>query len=171
MLQGEPDELYMLRKNFTHGISRLNQFNFTYDLLIKPQHLSYAVSLVKQFPNQKFVLDHIAKPDIVNKNSYQEWITGIKALSMHDNVWCKLSGMVTEANWYTWTKPDIEPFINHVLESFGPSRIMFGSDWPVCLVAASYESTLLLVEVSIQKLSMTEQEQIMGKTAVKFYNL
>lgn len=169
ILQAEPDEQFMLRKNFIQGISRLQKFNFTYDLLIKPQHLSHALKLIRQFPEQKFVIDHIAKPDIANGH-YKDWAIGMKALSACENVWCKFSGMVTEANWKEWTQHDILPYMNLVLEVFGPARLMYGSDWPVCLVAASYERTIGLVEEFIQQLSLSEQNQIMGETAARFYS-
>lgn len=170
ILQGEEDDRYMLQKNFLHGISQLQQFNFTYDLLIKQQHLPHALSLVKQFPEQKFVVDHIAKPDM-RSGLQEQWKEGMQMLSECENVWCKFSGMVTEADCSDWKKSDITPYMDVVLESFGPSRILFGSDWPVCLLAASYKQTLLLVEEHIQKLSAAEQELIMGKTALKFYNI
>jgi L-fuconolactonase len=132
--------------------------------------LKYAVEFVKAFPNQSFVLDHIAKPYIKDQK-IDEWKSDIQKLAAHENVSCKVSGMVTEANWQSWTKEDFKPYLETVSEAFGPKRLMYGSDWPVCLVAASYESVLNLVKDFFSTFSKSEQELIFGDNAVRFYKL
>ena len=140
ILQGE-DPAFMLRPEFLRGIAVLKDFGYTYDVLIFPQHLNASLELVKQFPEQLFVIDHIAKPDI--KNSLLEnWEKGIRALAAMPNVYCKISGMVTEANWQTWTKEDLFPYLAVVTDAFGTNRLLYGSDWPVCLVAAGYHEMM-----------------------------
>ncbi len=123
-----------------------------------------------EFPNQLFVLDHIAKPEIKNKN-INEWKKNILSLGGHENVFCKISGMVTEADWKNWTKDDFIPYIDVVVNAFGTKRIMFGSDWPVCLVAASYSKMKKIVDDYFSFFSKNEQKNFYGKTATRFYNL
>jgi L-fuconolactonase len=170
ILQGETDRALMLKPAFLNGISKLRDFGFTYDILIFPDQLKYAAELVSQFPDQPFVLDHIAKPDIKNQ-TINEWERDIRELGRFENVYCKASGMVTEADWEIWEQDDFTPYLDVVFEAFGTGRVMFGSDWPVCLVAASYERTLELVKDYSSKLSVHEQELFWGANATKFYNL
>ncbi|WP_316813505.1 amidohydrolase family protein [Pedobacter heparinus] len=170
ILQGEQDRALMLKPAFLNGISKLKQFGYTYDVLIFPDQLKYAAELVSKFPDQPFVLDHIAKPDIKNKNT-GDWKRDIIALAQHENVYCKVSGMVTEANWQHWKTEDFEPYLDVVFEAFGPERLMYGSDWPVCLVAASYRQVVSLTEQYTLKLSADEQNMFWGGNAIKFYNL
>jgi L-fuconolactonase len=170
ILQGEQDRALMLKPEFVKGISKLKQFNYTYDILIFPDQLKYAAELVSKFPDQPFVLDHIAKPDIKNGTT-ADWKKDILALAKHENVSCKVSGMVTEADWKNWKASNFEPYLDIVFEAFGIERLMYGSDWPVCLVAASYAQTLGLMETYTAKLSVNEQELFWGGNAVKFYNL
>jgi L-fuconolactonase len=170
VLQGEKQRDFMLRPSFMRGIEQLEKFGFTYDILIFPDQLKYAVEFVKAFPNQSFVLDHIAKPYIKDQK-IDEWKSDIQKLAAHENVSCKVSGMVTEANWQSWTKEDFKPYLETVSEAFGPKRLMYGSDWPVCLVAASYESVLNLVKDFFSTFSKSEQELIFGDNAVRFYKL
>ncbi|SMC74340.1 amidohydrolase family protein [Pedobacter africanus] len=170
ILQGEQDRALMLKPEFVKGIGKLRQFNYTYDILIFPDQLKYAAELVSKFPDQPFVLDHIAKPDIKNGTT-ADWKKDILALAKHENVSCKVSGMVTEADWKNWKASDFEPYLDIIFEAFGIERLMYGSDWPVCLVSASYAQTLGLIETYTAKLSVNEQELFWGGNAVKFYNL
>ncbi len=170
VVQGEADHNFMLRADFMNGIAALGKYNFTYDILIFPHQLGAALELVRRFPNQKFVIDHIAKP-YIKDGFYDGWAALIKAISQHKNVYCKLSGMTTEADYNSWTPEQIEPYMQHILDSFGSERILFGSDWPVCLVAGNYTKTKKLVTNFIAKLSEEAQSAIMGRNAVQFYNL
>ncbi len=170
VLQGESDRALMLKPAFMNGISKLEKFDFTYDILIFPDQLKYTAEFVAAFPNQKFVIDHIAKPDIKNKK-IEEWEKGIRAVAKHENVYCKISGMVTEADWKNWKKEDFIPCMRTVAESFGIKRIMYGSDWPVCLVAASYEKLLDIVKEYFSSFSENEQQLFFGGNASRFYNL
>ncbi len=170
VLQGEAQRDLMLQPDFTRGIGLLNKYNFTYDLLIFPDQLLFAKELVVQFPDQPFVLDHIAKP-LIKKGNMEPWKMAIHAAAQHQNLYCKLSGMVTEADWQGWTKDDIYPYLDVVLESFGPDRIMFGSDWPVCLVAASYDKVVALMTDYFSSFRQSEQEQFFGGNATRFYKL
>ncbi|MES2239225.1 MAG: amidohydrolase family protein [Bacteroidota bacterium] len=170
VVQGEADHNFMLRPDFLNGITALEQYNFTYDILIFPHQLGVTLELVRRFPNQKFVIDHIAKPYIKDR-FYDGWAAAMKAISEYPNVYCKLSGMTTEADYNSWTPEQIEPYMQLVLEAFGANRILFGSDWPVCLVAGNYTKTKELVTNFIAKLSSDEQAAIMGANAMQFYNL
>lgn len=170
ILQGEPERDFMLRTAFLDGIGLLNKYNFTYDILIYPDQLKYTEQFVKNFPDQRFVIDHIAKPDIKNHN-ISSWKKDILALAKHNNVFCKVSGMITEANWNSWQQENFIPFLEVVFEAFGIDRIMFGSDWPVCNVAGGYNRALRIIEEYTSVLTIAEQELIMGGNAIKFYNL
>jgi L-fuconolactonase len=170
VLQGESQRDLMLQPRFRKGISLLRKYGFTYDILIFPDQLVYANELVREFPDQLFVLDHIAKPPIKNKK-IDEWKKDILALGAHENVYCKISGMVTEADWKNWTSDDFIPYIDVVVNAFGTKRIMFGSDWPICLVAASYSKMKKIVDDYFSFFSKNEQKNFYGKTAIKFYNL
>ncbi len=164
----EPD--FLLNAAFCRGIGELEQYNFTYDILVYPAHLPAALEFVRKFPNQKFVLDHLAKPPI-RTGEVEPWKSLIAEIGKHDNVYCKLSGMVTEADFKNWKLSDFQPYLDVIMNSFGPKRIMFGSDWPVCLVAASYEQQLDIVKKFIDPLSPSEKKGIMGENAVRFYHL
>jgi len=164
----EPD--FMLKDDFLKGINLLHKYNFTYDVLIYPKHLAAAFELVKQFPQQSFVIDHMAKPDVNNKE-IKEWEQGIRAISTCANVSCKLSGLVTEANWQTWKKQDLAPYINIIVQAFGIERILFGSDWPVCLLASSYDRWLSVVKDFFSEYPIEDQEKIFSKNAMNFYHL
>ncbi|MEM7381975.1 MAG: amidohydrolase family protein [Bacteroidota bacterium] len=170
VVQGEPDHNFLLRSDFLRGISLLEKFDSTYDILIFPHQLGASLEFVRRFPKQQFVLDHIAKPYI--KDGYFDgWAVLMKELAKHENVHCKLSGMITEADYNNWTPKQIEPYMNVVLEAFGADRLMYGSDWPVCLVAGSYTQVKNLVTDFISTLSQEEQSHIMGTNAQKFYKL
>ena len=170
VVQGEADHNFLLRPNFSRGISLLEKHNFTYDILVFPHQLGSVLEFVKKFPYQKFVIDHIAKPYI--KDGYFEgWATMMTAIGKHKNVSCKMSGMVTEADFNIWTPEQIHPYMDTVLEAFGSKRILFGSDWPVCLVAGNYSKIKKLTTDFISQLSKIEQNSIMGNNAIEFYNL
>lgn len=160
----------MLQPEFIKGLRTLNKYGYSYDLLVLADQLPYVKELVAQFPNQKFVIDHIAKPDIKNGH-LQEWSRWMAEIARYENVSCKISGMVTEADWKIWCDEDFYPCIETVVEAFGTERIMYGSDWPVCLVAASYEETLGIVQDYFASFSENEQEKFFGGNAVEFYNL
>ncbi|HEY8782349.1 MAG TPA: amidohydrolase family protein [Mucilaginibacter sp.] len=170
VLQGEADRALMLNPQFTKGISALKAHDFTYDILIFPDQLGYTHQFVKTFGGHRFVIDHIAKPDIKNKNM-DKWANGIKAIAKHENVWCKVSGMITEADWYGWVLADFEPYLDIVFEAFGTKRVMFGSDWPVCNVAGGYRQMLSVVKFYTSKLSTEEQARFWGLNAIEFYKL
>lgn len=169
MLQGE-DPSFMLQPDFLRGLKALQEFGFTYDLLIYPKHFSAAVELVKQFPEQAFVIDHLAKPDIKN-SEMAAWKKGIEALAAFPNVSCKVSGMVTEADWQHWQPSDLFPYLDTVTGAFGMKRLLYGSDWPVCLVAASYESMMAPVKEYYSNFSATEQAALFGQNAAVFYHV
>ena len=169
VLQGE-DPAFMLQPAFVNGIAALQAFGFTYDILIFPKHLPAAMELVKKFPDQAFVIDHIAKPYIKDA-LIDEWKMNMKIIAQFPNVHCKISGMVTEADWKLWTNQDLFPYIETVTEAFGTHRLLYGSDWPVCLVAASYEEMISPVKEYFSTFTQTEQESVFGKNAVQFYHL
>ncbi len=170
IVQDEPDEYFMLRPEFRRGISLLEKYGLTYDILIYPKQLSSTLELVKTFPNQSFVLDHIAKPKIDGAVD-DCWAHYIKELGQQDNVYCKISGMVTEATWGKWYKTDFVPYLDRVFESFVPERIMFGSDWPVCLLSGEYQNVLDIVQTYLSKYNKDIRRKIMGQNAISFYNL
>ncbi|HVX26802.1 MAG TPA: amidohydrolase family protein [Parafilimonas sp.] len=171
ILQGEANRALMLETNFKNGISLLSRFNFTYDILIFPDQLKYALELVQLFPEQKFVIDHLAKP-YIKTNEIEDWKNDIGKFKSCENVYCKVSGMVTEADWNNHLSQTFEPYLYVVAETFGTKRLMYGSDWPVCLVAASsYNEVFKIVEQYFSSFSKDEQENIFGNNAARFYNL
>lgn len=170
VLQGEPDRALMLQPEFKRGISLLSNYNYTYDILIFPDQLKYAYELAASFPEQKFILDHIAKPGI-KAGTIGNWENEIRALGKLPNVWCKVSGMVTEADWQHWKPEDFRPYLDIVTEAFGMKRLVYGSDWPVCLVAASYTRMLELVKNYYAQFSEDEQAAFFGGNAAEFYHL
>lgn len=170
VLQGEADRALMLNPQFTKGLNFLKPYDFTYDILIFPDQLGYTHQLVKTFGGTRFVIDHIAKPDIKNKN-IEKWAAGINAVAKHENVYCKVSGMVTEADWQSWVLTDFEPYLDVIFEAFGINRVMFGSDWPVCNVAGGYQQMLSIVKNYTSKLSVDEQARFWGLNAIEFYKL
>ena len=167
--QSEPDD-FLLRDAFQHGISYLQDFNFTYDLLVYPAQLESAIRLVEAFPDQRFVLDHIAKPNI-KEGRIEPWATHINTLGQFPNVFCKLSGMITEADHHEWSYEQLAPYLEVVLEAFGIDRMMFGSNWPVCLLAGQYNQVLNVVETYISEFSQKEKDLILRENAINFYNL
>ena len=170
VLQGEQQRDFMLRSDFQNGIGLLARYDFAYDILIYPDQLPYIPAFVEKFPDQRFVIDHIAKPDIRNK-SIEDWRSQMKKIGQYENVYCKISGMTTEADWNTWRSEDIRPYLDVVVEEFGIKKIMFGSDWPVCLLAGSYDKVLALVKNYFSDFSLAEQKLFFAENAVRFYNL
>ena len=170
VLQDEPDDYYISRDDFNRGVAQLRRFNLIYDILIFERHLPQTIKFVDRHPNQVFVLNHIAKPRIKD-NLITPWRENISELARRPNVSCKISGMVTEADFQSWTEAQLQPYLETVLEAFGPSRLMFGSDWPVCLLACRYERWFKIVSKFIGRLSGDEQERIQGGTAVEIYRL
>ena len=169
MVQGEADD-FMLRDDFRRGIAALKTHNYIYDILVFHHQLPAAIDLANRFPNQAFVLDHIAKPNI-KSGEIKSWKASIVELAKAENVFCKISGMVTEANWKTWTPEDLKPYLDVVFENFTPERLMFGSDWPVCLVASEYELVVKTLEDYIAQLPIVQQELIWYRNAERFYGL
>jgi L-fuconolactonase len=170
VVQDEPDDRFMLREDFIRGLGMLAGFDLTYDILIFPRHLAVACELVEKFPEQRFVLDHIAKP-FIKDGKVAPWDEGIRRLAEFPNVFCKVSGMVTEADWHRWRPADFRPYLDVVFEAFGPRRIMFGSDWPVCTLAGTYADVVKIVSDYVQHLSAEEQADVWGETAIRFYGL
>jgi L-fuconolactonase len=170
IVQAEANIDFMLLESFQNGISKLGKYNFTYDILIFPKHLENAAKLVAKFPEQKFVIDHLAKPDFKNKE-FSNWETGIKAIAKFPNVMCKVSSLVTEADWNNWRVTDFIYCLNVVTEIFGTDRLMFGSDWPVSLLAASYAESCNIAEHYFSKFPKEEQDKFWRKNAIDFYRL
>lgn len=167
--QGEPDG-FMLGREFNAGIATLRDFGLVYDILIFERQLREAVRLVDSHPKQVFVLDHVAKPRI-RDHALDPWRDNLRELARRPNVYCKLSGLVTEADHRHWSPAQLRPYVEHALEVFGPRRLMFGSDWPVCLVACGYAKWAGLVRELIARLTAAEQRRILGGTAVEAYGL
>jgi L-fuconolactonase len=170
IVQDESDDRFMLRPAFCHGISLLHDRDLTYDILIYPRQLPAAAELVARFPRQRFVLDHLAKPDIRSRK-IQEWEKAIRALAAFPLVFCKASGLVTEAEWANWTPSDIRPYLDVVYDCFGPHRLLAGSDWPVCTVAADYQRTIALIDDYMKDKPHVEQEAVMGGNAARLWRL
>lgn len=169
VIHDEPDD-FMSRSDFQHGISLLNEYGLTYDLLLFPRHLPAASDLVSKFPEQIFILDHLAKPNI-RENQVELWKSGIIKLAGFPNVFCKLSGMVTEAVWNEWDQSTFTPYLDVAFEAFGASRLMIGSDWPVCLLGGEYDKVLGIVRNYISQFDRTVQNKILGENSIKIYNL
>lgn len=170
IVQSEPDDRFLLRPEFLRGIAALEEFDLAYDILIYAKHLPVASEFVQLFPRQRFVLDHMAKPPIKAKE-IDSWADGIRRLAAFPNVFCKLSGLVTEAHWQRWTPDDITPYLEVAFDSFGPDRLMVGSDWPVCLVAASYAQATGLVKNYILKRAPGRLSDVLGGNAQRFWQL
>jgi L-fuconolactonase len=168
--QSEPDDRFLLRPAFLRGLSRLEEFGLAYDVLIYSHHLPVAAELAGLLPRQRFVLDHLAKPDI-RRGERQVWERDLRALAAHANVWAKLSGLVTEADWGRWTAADIRPYLDVAFDCFGWERLMIGSDWPVCTVAADYERTMAVVTDYLAGRPNAERDAVLGGNAVRFWNL
>ncbi len=170
VVQGEPDDRFLLRPEFLRGVSILEEFDLAYDILIYARHLPVSAEFVQKFPRQRFVLDHLAKPPIKSA-SLHPWAEGVRNLAAFPNVFCKLSGLVTEADWRHWKPEDMAPYLDVAFEAFGPQRLMIGSDWPVCTVAASYASAMAVVKNYLGRLSTEAQQAVLGGNAQRFWKL
>jgi len=168
VLQDEPDDRFMLLPEFRAGIACLAQHNLVYDLLLYPRHLAPAIELVDLAPHQSFVLDHLGKP-CIKVGTVEPWFNDLEQLARRPNVTCKLSGLVTEADWATWNLSDLTPYLDKALAAFGPERLMFGSDWPVCTLAGTYQKVWDAVNTWTETLSPSEQAAILGGTAERVY--
>lgn len=170
VVQSELDDRFLMQPDFLRGIGVLGEFDLAYDLLIYARHLPVAAEFVERFPRQRFVLDHLAKPPI-KSGDIDSWAQGISRLAAFPNVFCKLSGMVTEADWRGWKAEQLFPYLDVTFESFGPDRLMIGSDWPVCLVAASYMRATEIVRNYLLQKSPESQDLVLGGNAQRFYRL
>lgn len=170
VLQDEADDEYMLRADFNAGIRELTAAGLAYDILIYARQLPQTLRFVDQHPRQVFVLDHLAKPRI-RDGAFETWNGCIRELARRENVYCKISGLVTEADWRGWTPSQLAPYLETALEAFGPRRLMFGSDWPLCLLATEYAAWRSFVAASIGRLGAGEREWILGRTAAEAYRL
>jgi L-fuconolactonase len=171
VLQTEPDDKYMLDDDFKRGIKALRKHGFTYDILIYPRHIKYATEMVSKFPEQAFVIDHLAKP-LIKTQEIKEWEDDIRRIAQMPHVYCKVSGMVTEADLHQWKTEDLLPYLDIIFDAFGPQRLMYGSDWPVCLIAASYKQWVSLLESYTDKnLTARQRLDFWRENAIRFYNL
>src|SRR6266849_2873921 len=168
IVQSEPDERFLLQPDFLRGIALLEEFDLAYDILIYTKHLPVATEFVARFPRQRFVLDHLAKPPI-KSGAVDTWARGIRELASHPNVYAKVSGLVTEADWQAWKPEDMRPYLDVAFECFGPRRLMIGSDWPVCTVAGSYSRVMDVVKNYIGKYAEEDREAVLGGNAAKFW--
>jgi len=169
IVQGEADD-FLLQPDFLRGISALEEFDLAYDILIYPRHLPRAAEFVGRFPRQRFVLDHLAKPPI-KSGAMDSWARGIRELATFPNLYAKVSGLVTEADWQAWRPEDIQPYLDEAFQCFGTGRLMIGSDWPVCTLAASYERAMNLVKDYLSKYAPAEREAVLGGNAANFWRL
>ncbi len=170
IVQGEADGNFLLHKDFCWEIAALEQHGFTYDILVFPHQLGAVLEFVRRFPNQKFVIDHLAKPYI--KDGFLDgWAVLMREIAKHENVYCKVSGMVTEADWHGWKYADFVPYLELVTEAFGTKRLMYGSDWPVCLLGGGYGEVRGIVGRYFERFSETEKTAVMTKNGARFYNL
>jgi len=170
IVQGESDDRFLLRPDFGRGIALLEEFGLAYDILIHPRHLAVAAEFVRSLPRQRFVLDHLAKPEIV-RGEIDDWSRGLRALAAAPNVFAKLSGLVTEADWKRWTPDQVRPYLDVAFESFGPGRLMIGSDWPVCALAGGYGRTMQVVTDYLERRPPGETEAVLGGNAREFWKL
>ena len=170
VIQDEPDPEFILKKEFNDGIAQLKYCGLAFDILVYEHQLPNTITFVDKHPEQVFILDHIAKPKI-RENLLDPWRKNIRGIAKKENVYCKISGMVTEANFTSWTKKQLYPYFETILEAFGADRLMFGSDWPVCLVAVSYNDWLNIVKEFLSKISINEQNKILFKNAIEAYDL
>jgi L-fuconolactonase len=170
VVQDEPDHEFILRDDFNTGVRALADYDLVYDILIYERHLPQAIEFVDRHSNQRFVLDHLAKPR-AKDHILEPWSANIQRLAQRENVFCKLSGLVTEADWQSWTDKQLSIYLETVLAAFGPQRVMFGSDWPVCLLATSYAKWYEVVSRFCGELSVDEQNRVLGGTAIDVYRL
>lgn len=171
VVQDEPDDAFILGNDFNQGVSLLKEFNLVYDILIYAKHLANSTKFVDQHPDQVFVLDHIAKPTIQAAEFHQAWANELRELARRENVYCKFSGVVTEVRDDEWSVDSIRPYWDVALEAFGPQRLMFGSDWPVCLLRTQYRDWVSAIRTLVSGLSHPEQADVMGANACRAYDL
>jgi len=170
VVHDEPDDRFILREDFQYGISLLKKYGLTYDILIFPKHLPATVEFVEKFPDQHFVVDHIAKP-LIKDQVFLPWEEDIRMLAQFPNVYCKVSGMVTEADWKKWKPEGIHPYLDIVFNAFGEDRLMIGSDWPVCTLAGKYETIMWVVVNYFKQYPESVQEKIFGGNCMHFYGI
>ncbi len=170
IVQSEPDDSFMLNETFQNGIELLNKYGFTYDILVFPRQLPAAIRLAENHPQQTFILNHIAKP-LIKKSEIEPWASDIMKLAENQNVYCKISGLITEADINNWTNEDIYPYLNIVFNAFGIDRLMFGSDYPVCLLAGSYKQVIDLVKKYTDNFSEEENKKLFGYNAIAVYGI
>ena len=170
ILEDEPDDRFMMREDFIRGIGKLAALHLTYDLLLLSHHLPVACELVEKFPGQPFVLDHLSKP-LIKDRKRSPWDAEIRRLAAFPNVYCKVSGMVTQADWKSWKPEDFNPYLDVVFESFGTDRIMIGSDWPVCTLAGSYQDVMQIAADYVERLSSDEKSKVWNENAKRFYGI
>src|SRR5699024_6715365 len=170
VVQDEPDDQFLLRPDFLRGVKKLKKYNLCYDMLIFARHLPVAIDFANRFPDQTFILNHIAKPDI-KEQKIEEWEKGIRELAQHPKMYCKLSGMVTEADWKHWKAGDFKPYLEVVFDAFGPERLLYGSDWRVCTLAVGYQEVLRIVKDYMSCLPQKEQNLSRGGNAQGVYDL
>jgi L-fuconolactonase len=168
VVQDEPDDAFMLRPDFQRGIASLARFDLAYDILIYPRQLPAAIQLARAFPKQRFVLDHLAKPEI-RARRIEPWAAGLRELARSPNVAAKLSGLVTEAHWTQWQASDLAPYVGTALEAFGPQRLLIGSDWPVCTLAGEYRVVMNAATELLKGLSSDERAAVLGENARRIY--
>jgi len=168
--QSEPDDRFLVQEQFVAGVAQLRTFGFTYDILIYPKQLPAAIELAARLPEQRFVVDHLAKPEIKSAKT-APWAAQIKNIAQNKNVFCKLSGLVTEADWKRWKADDFKPYLDVIFEAFSPERVMFGSDWPVYLLAATYRQVKQLIAGYVKGFPRSDQQNIFGGNAVRFYGI
>jgi len=170
VVQDEPDDDFLVRPEILRGLALLEKHGVPFDVLIYVKHLRHVPTLARKMPNLKMVINHLAKPQIA-LNGLEAWQADFEACAAFENVWCKLSGMVTEADWQGWTPADLKPYIEIAINAFSPQRLMYGSDWPVCELAATYEQVHDSLAENISRLSQAEQARIFAGSARAFYNL
>ncbi|MEH7380492.1 amidohydrolase family protein [Bacillus sp. JJ1533] len=171
VIHDEPDDSFMLSDRFLRGMDILQNYDLTYDLLIFERHLPQTIQLVKQFPNQKFVIDHIGKPLMNTKEPSAFWKEHIEELAGFNNVYCKISGLVTEPKYENWRAEDFTPYLDILFTLFRPNRLMIGSDWPVCTVRSDYQSVMSIVTNYISSFTAEEKEYVLGRSCAEFYGL
>jgi L-fuconolactonase len=170
IVHDEADDRFMLRPAFLRGLGMLAEFDLTYDLLLFPRHLPVAIDVVSRFPDQRFVLDHLAKPPIKSRE-VDAWARDLVRLAAYPNVCAKLSGLVTEADWQTWTPADLRPYLDVALDCFGANRLMVGSDWPVCTLAGEYGRVMDVFTSFAEEQAAEDRDAILGGTAMTFWRL
>jgi L-fuconolactonase len=167
IVQAEADDRFLLREDFCRGVARLAEFDLAYDILIYPRHLRVAAEFARRFPGHRLVVDHLAKPEI-RRGEIRSWERDLRDLAAQPHVFCKLSGLVTEADWRRWTPGQLRPYLDAALDGFGPQRVMVGSDWPVCTLAADYQRAM---SVFVEYVAERDREAVLGGNAARFWKL